>query len=252
MPSSLPVYSRSWKESRPTSIAARCTPRRKKSTIEQEFPGLKIGIPKGGRIHMDRYHQGKRWDWRNRYKKAVLVGILSTMLIPAAIVTTENKASAAATTVYINGRVASGEVMVRNGVTYLTLTDLKALGGYTFRYNKTWKTVTITGGTNNERIVLTLGSKEARRNGQNITLDAAPLSYENKTMMPVRAAAELLGANLKWDSNGNRVMLTKASSSSSNNSNPSPGVPSMPSRPPGSPSGPSGPTAPKPPTPPSM
>lgn len=195
---------------------------------------------------------------RQRWKKTLLAVVAGALIAPLAAPPGGNTASAAAATVYINGRVATGEVRVRNGLTYVTLTDLKSLGGYTFRYNKTWKTVTITGGSNNERIVLTLGSRDARRNGQNITLEAAPLSYENKTMLPVRVAADLLDADLKWDKNGNRILLTKTASSNSgspstspsNSSNPS--TPSMPSRPPASPSGPSGPTAPKPPTPPSL
>ncbi|GEM_PF-6990704 len=198
----------------------------------------------------------KKKSRKNAWRKRVLsVAVASALIAPLAASPVGNKASAAATTVYINGRIASGEVMVRKGLTYLTLTDLKALGNYTFRYNKTWKTVTIAGGQNNERIVLTLGSKDARRNGQNITLDAAPLSYENKTMIPVRVAADLFGAELKWDKNGSRVLLTKESSSGSGSPSKSPSNPSnpsTPSRPPASPSGPSGPTAPKPPTPPSL
>ncbi|WP_179218703.1 copper amine oxidase N-terminal domain-containing protein [Saccharibacillus sp. O23] len=197
---------------------------------------------------MNRIFEGKA-------KKTLIAAAIAALIAPLAAAPGGNTASAAATTVYINGRIASGEVMVRNGLTYLTLTDLKSLGGYTFRYNKTWKTVTITGGGSNDRIVLTLGSRDARRNGQNITLQAAPLSYENKTMIPVRVAADLLDVDLKWDKNGNRVLLTKASSSNSGNSSTSPSNPSnpsTPSRPPTSPSGPSGPTAPKPPTPPSM
>lgn len=206
----------------------------------------------------NRKREKRRLSALPRWKKTLLAAAASALIAPLAAVPGGNTASAAAATVYINGRIAAGEVMVRNGLTYVTLTDLKSLGGYAFRYNKTWKTVTITGGSNNDRIVLTLGSRDARRNGQNMTLLAAPLSYENKTMIPVRAAADLLDADLQWDKNGNRVLLTKTSSSNSGNAStspsnsPNPSNPSMPSRPPASPSGPSGPTAPKPPTPPSM
>ncbi|NGZ77546.1 copper amine oxidase N-terminal domain-containing protein [Saccharibacillus alkalitolerans] len=180
-------------------------------------------------------------------KKAAMAVLAAALIAPASIMPLGENASAATTSVYINGRLASGDVLVRQGRTYLTLTDLKGLGDYSFRYNKTWRTVTITGGEDGDRYVLTLGSREARRNGQSIMLEAAPLSYENKTMVPVRAAAQLFDADLQWDQNGGRVMITKKSGSGDSST-----APSSPSRPPVSPPGPSGPSVPKPPTPPSV
>jgi len=180
-------------------------------------------------------------------KKAALVIAAAVLIAPLSFAGGEKSAHAAATTVYINGRVAQGEVLVRNGLTYLTLTDLKGLGDYNFRYNKTWRTITVTGGGSGDRFVLTLGSREAKRNGQNITLQAAPLSYENKTMVPVRVAAELFGAKLQWDQNGSRVLLTKEEESNGTTT-----TPNRPSRPPVSPPGPSGPSVPKPPSAPSV
>lgn len=190
---------------------------------------------------------------KNRFegqkKKALLAVLAAALIAPLPLLPQAETASAAAgATVYINGRVASGDVLFRKGRTYLTLTDMKALGDYTFRYNKTWKTITITGGDDGARHVLTLGSREARRNGQNLTLEAAPLSYENKTMIPVRAAAQLFNAELEWDEAGNRVLLTKEPETNGSSTRP----PTSPSRPPVSPPGPSGPSVPKPPTPPSI
>ena len=182
-----------------------------------------------------------------KVKKMLLAATAALLIAPLAPSISEKSALAAATTVYINGRVAQGEVLVRNGLTYLTLTDLKAFGDYSFRYNKTWRTITITGGENGDRFVLTLGSRDAKRNGQNITLEAAPLSYENKTMVPVRVAADLFGAELEWDQNGSRVLLTKEAESNGTTN-----TPSTPSRPPVSPPGPSGPSVPKPPSAPSI
>lgn len=185
-----------------------------------------------------------RNHWGVRTKKGITAVAASVLIAALAY---GGSASAATTTVYVNGRVAQGEVLVRNGLTYLTLTDLKELGNYAFRYNKTWRTVTITEGGGGDRFVLTLGSKDAKRNGQNITLEAAPLPYENKTMVPVRVAADLFGADLQWDSNGNRVLINKEAESGGSTT-----TPSAPSRPPVSPPGPSGPSAPKPPSRPSL
>ena len=182
-----------------------------------------------------------------KIKKILLAGTAAALIAPLSMLPYAETASAAATTVYVNGRLASGEVLVRKGLTYLTLTDLQGLGNYTFRYSKTWRTITITGGSGGDRYVLTLGSREARRNGTSITLAAAPLSYENKTMIPVRVAAELFDADLVWDQNSGRVMLTKNTDSGNSQTSPT-----RPSRPPVSPPGPSGPTVPKPPTPPSV
>ncbi|GGO05611.1 copper amine oxidase N-terminal domain-containing protein [Saccharibacillus kuerlensis] len=180
---------------------------------------------------------------------AVLTLAAAGLIVPLAAVPSEALAAKPDPTVYINGRITSGDVLVRNGVTYLTLTDLRALGSYTFRYDKTRRTVTIKDGRENDTYVLTLGSANARQNGETIRMNAAPLLYGNKTMIPVRAAADLFDAELQWDQNGNRVMLTKENESGSGGSTT---MPSRPFQPPVSPPGPSGPTVPTPPKPPTL
>ncbi|MCQ4088195.1 copper amine oxidase N-terminal domain-containing protein [Saccharibacillus sp. JS10] len=181
----------------------------------------------------------------SRKLKKGWISAATTLLLVTSIYA--EAASAATTSVYVNGRLAQGEVLVRKGVTYLTLTDLQRLGDYDFRYNKTWRTVTITGGDRGDRFVLTLGSRDAKRNGQNIRIEAAPLSYENKTMIPVRVASQLFDADLQWDSNSNRVLISKKSDSNGQTTSPT-----SPSRPPASPSGPPKPRVPQPPKPPSF
>lgn len=68
------------------------------------------------------------------------------------------------------------------------------------------QTATVTGEGKN--ITLTLGQSEMYVDGQAVALDAAAASYNDRTMLPLRALVEALGKNVYWDDRG-LILITE-------------------------------------------
>ncbi|MUT65029.1 stalk domain-containing protein [Paenibacillus sp. NEAU-GSW1] len=61
----------------------------------------------------------------------------------------------------------------------------------------------------NKQIVMNIGKKAATVDGQNITLDVAPLELNGTTYVPLRFVTDAMGATLRWDDKLNRVSVIK-------------------------------------------
>lgn len=83
-------------------------------------------------------------------------------------------------------------------------TIFEALGA-TVNWNQTTQTVTAT--KDETTVSLTLNSTTMYKNGEAITLDVAPISLNNRTLVPVRAVAESFGCDVKWDQNSGTVNI---------------------------------------------
>lgn len=57
----------------------------------------------------------------------------------------------------------------------------------------------IIGTSNSDKIILTIGKKEAKVFGETIINDVAPVTRNGRTMLPARFVAEALGANVEWN-----------------------------------------------------
>lgn len=120
----------------------------------------------------------------------------------------------AGVTVTVNGKALTTDVapQIINGITMLPMRAVfETLGA-----NVTWaaedKMIFATkGGT-----LITLKIGAAQMNVQTISaegsriipLDAAPFIYENRTMIPVRAAAEALNASVSWNGETRTAAIT--------------------------------------------
>lgn len=89
----------------------------------------------------------------------------------------------------------------------MTLTDLKNLGSYSFRYDKAKQQVTIR--TKGTKAVLTIGSKTLQINDKKSTLSVAPFLYKGKTMIPLRAVSEAFGARIFWNGPAKTAYIAK-------------------------------------------
>jgi len=58
-------------------------------------------------------------------------------------------------------------------------------------------------------IRLNLGQKSYSVNGQNLTMDTAPVSREGRTMLPIKYVTDSLGATLAWDGSTRKVTITQ-------------------------------------------
>ncbi|WP_405155292.1 copper amine oxidase N-terminal domain-containing protein [Paenibacillus sp. FSL K6-0108] len=137
--------------------------------------------------------------WQQKKWKMILVAsILTAGTAPALLSSTV--AEAATThkpTAYINNVQAQYDVVIKQGITYVALTELQFLGDYTFGYNNKTKQVSIS--TGSDKYVLIPNSKTMKKNGQNATLSTAPILVNGKAMLPLRAIGEAFGAQVRWN-----------------------------------------------------
>ena len=71
------------------------------------------------------------------------------------------------------------------------------------------ETQTITATKDDVVIVMQIDNVVISINGQDITLDVPPQLVDNRTLVPVRAVAEGLAADVKWDGDNQTVIITK-------------------------------------------
>nr|WP_154985542.1 copper amine oxidase N-terminal domain-containing protein [Paenibacillus xylanexedens] len=137
--------------------------------------------------------------WKQKkWKMLLAASILTAGVAPALF--TPTVAEAATTTkpmAYINNMPAQYDVVIRQGVTYIALTELQFLGDYTFGYDNKSKQISIK--TGSDQYVLTPNSKTMKKNGQNTTLSSAPILVKGKAMLPLRAIGETFGAQVRWN-----------------------------------------------------
>ena len=69
-------------------------------------------------------------------------------------------------------------------------------------------TKTVTSYYQNKNIVMTVGSKTAKRNKLTILLDVPPRLINGRTMIPLRFASESLGLNVEWENSASTVRIS--------------------------------------------
>lgn len=68
---------------------------------------------------------------------------------------------------------------------------------------------TITVQTDEDVLVLQIGSLQVQHNGRTETIDVAPVLLEGKTFLPLRYVCEQLGAELLWEETAQRITIVK-------------------------------------------
>ena len=87
--------------------------------------------------------------------------------------------------------------VIENGVTLVEFRTLFERIGLEIGWDA--ETQTVTGSRDGLKLSLTIGSKTARINGKPVELDAAPKIMRDKTVVPLRFAAEAAGSDVRWD-----------------------------------------------------
>ncbi|MFR2837442.1 MAG: stalk domain-containing protein [Zhenhengia sp.] len=83
---------------------------------------------------------------------------------------------------------------LKNERAYAPLSTITKLLGI----NAVWNNPTITINNDNTEIILTIGKKEAKQNGEDIQLDAAPYIENGRTMIPLRFISEAFGLEVDY------------------------------------------------------
>jgi hypothetical protein len=109
-------------------------------------------------------------------------------------------------------------IMPKVNVTMVPLRVISEGLGAKVEWNKTTKTVTISG--QGVTIAMANGQKEAIVNGSRIKLDYSVQSKQGRTMVPLRFVGEQLGLRVEWNS-GTRTITLK---SGTNSEQPQPGT----------------------------
>ncbi|QOX65490.1 hypothetical protein FRZ06_20065 [Anoxybacterium hadale] len=111
-------------------------------------------------------------------------------------------------TVYLNGVELYFDSVptIKNNKTMVPLRKIFEALGATVEWDASTQTVTAVSGAT--KLHLTVGSPIAYVNGAKIQLDAVPFIQDELTFVPLRFVSEGLGADVKWDSALNRVIIT--------------------------------------------
>jgi len=111
-------------------------------------------------------------------------------------------------TVYLNGieLFFDSEPTIKNQKPMVPMRKIFEALGCSIEWNGSTKTVTAGGKDRN--ISLTIGSDSAYVNGSKVQLEAAPFIQDDLTFVPLRFISENLGAEVKWDNDLRRVIIT--------------------------------------------
>ena len=110
---------------------------------------------------------------------------------------------------YINGEAKTLDAapVIRDSRTMLPVRFVAEAFGATVEWDGATSTATIK--TDDVEIKITIGSKTALVNGEEVKLDAPAFIESSRTYMPVRFVAENLGAKVDWDGATSTATLTK-------------------------------------------
>ena len=111
--------------------------------------------------------------------------------------------------VYINGTAVDfpdAKPFLSDGRTYVPARFVSEQLGAAINWDSDTKVITIKNGS--DTFKLTVGSTKVTKNGSSVSMDAAPMLTDGRTMVPLRFVSEQLGATVKWDDSGNSVQIS--------------------------------------------
>lgn len=133
---------------------------------------------------------------------SVLSLCMAGALVPAAAI------AAGTVSVYVNGQKLDFDVnpIIENDRTLVPMRYIFEALGAQVEWDPAVNTAT---GTKNENTIqITINSNILIKNGLAVTLDAPARLIDGRTLVPVRAVSEGLGANVDWDAQENRVLIS--------------------------------------------
>lgn len=92
---------------------------------------------------------------------------------------------------------------------YFTMVPLRFVSeqlGATVSWSNKAKSATLK--YEDKTVIMTVGSKKVKVNGEVVMLDTVAEMYDGRTMVPLRFVSEVLGSTVKWDKGANSVIVT--------------------------------------------
>ena len=111
--------------------------------------------------------------------------------------------------IYVNGAQIKSDTspVLVNGRTMVPIRVIAEKMGYSVVWFEETQTVSMQKGTS--LIQLSIGSNSLYKNSNNIIIDVAPLIYDDRTYLPVRAVAEAMGCKVDWNGSEHAVYISK-------------------------------------------
>ncbi len=109
--------------------------------------------------------------------------------------------------VYVDGEkvIYDSQPITKNGSTLVPLRQTFEALGASVEWNST--TQTITANDDDTTIKLTIGSNTAYKNGDSFNISVPPTVVSGRTYVPLRFVAESFGADVRWDSGTQTVII---------------------------------------------
>lgn len=95
--------------------------------------------------------------------------------------------------------------IMENGRVLVPMRAIFEALGATVSWDSDMQTITAIRG--NDTIIMKIGDEILKKNSQEIKLDVAPVIVNGRTLVPVRAVAESLNADVTWESQNNTVLI---------------------------------------------
>lgn len=111
--------------------------------------------------------------------------------------------------IYVNNKRIKPDTnpLIVNDRTMVPIRAVAEALGYSVKWFGESQTVSMQKG--NDLIQLSIGSESLYHNTANIIIDVAPMIYEDRTYLPVRAVTEAMGCKVDWNGSENAVYITK-------------------------------------------
>jgi len=142
-----------------------------------------------------------------RQLQAAYAGMEQTAREIRSRLSTEIKVIIGQTTAYIEGKPTPIDVapLISNGRTMVPVRFIGETFGARFSWDEKTQKVTYT--MDDLIIELFIGKTAVRVNEKNVTIDAAPVILNGRTMVPVRFVGQHMGASFEWDGEQQAVTI---------------------------------------------
>ena len=111
--------------------------------------------------------------------------------------------------IYVNGEQIKPDTnpVLVNDRTMVPIRAIAEKLGYSVNWFSESQTVSMQKGS--DLVQLSIGSKSLYHNSNNIIIDVAPMIYDDRTYLPVRAVAEAMGCKVDWNGSERAVYISQ-------------------------------------------
>ena len=111
--------------------------------------------------------------------------------------------------IYVNGAHINSDTnpVLVNDRTMVPIRAIAEKLGYSVSWFQEYQTVSMQKGS--DLVQLSIGSNSLYHNSYNIIIDVAPLIYEDRTYLPVRAVTEAMGCEVEWNGSERVVYISQ-------------------------------------------